>query len=160
VQAAFLDGDGSQLGQAAVGPVTVEQRGMVTKLLPQSRTVPLPAGTRSIRVSLVATRVDGSYNEAIFDNVSLTLGEQPAPQAALSARCNLKKKTVTLAVKPTGGLRIASVAFSVKGAPAAPVAKAPFLATLPANKQTTKATAKVTDTAGRTTTLTAPTRCA
>ena len=107
---------------------------------------------------MTATRVHGSYNEAIFDNLSLTLAEQPAPLAALGVTrgCGAKP-SIGATVKPTDGLRIASVAFAVKGAKAVD-SSAPFTARLPLAKRTKSATvtAVVTDAAGRTTRLARP----
>jgi hypothetical protein len=138
--------------------VTAEQRKRVTNLLPRSASAPVPPGTRAIRVTMTATRVHGSYNEAIFDNLSLAVAEQPAPLAALAVTrgCGAKP-SVNASVKATGGLRIASVAFALKGAKAVD-SSAPFAAKLPLARGTKSATvtAVVTDVAGRTTKLARP----
>ena len=38
-----------------------------------SRTAVLPKGTRAIRVTLLARRTDGQYDDAYFDNLVLQL---------------------------------------------------------------------------------------
>jgi hypothetical protein len=164
VEAAFLGEGGAQLGKVSVGPITAEQRKRVTKLLPQTKSAPVPVGTRSVRVTMTATRIHGSYNEALFDNLSLTLADQPAPHAALAVtRVCGASPAVVAAVKPTGGVRIASVLFSVKGSVKSLKTAAPFRGKLPLTRTIARntVTAVVTDTAGRVTTLTKPVkRCA
>jgi uncharacterized protein (TIGR03437 family) len=67
VRAEFLNASGTVLGSAlTLGPATGS-----LQLLTTSGAV--PAGTRSIRVTLLSTRVGGSYNEGFFDNLSLAL---------------------------------------------------------------------------------------
>jgi hypothetical protein len=77
--ARFFDGAGNPIGSpATIGPVTPGDRNNRTELLPRGVTAPVPAGTRRILVSLVATREDGTYNDGYADNVKLTLNA-PAP---------------------------------------------------------------------------------
>jgi streptogramin lyase len=85
VNALFLSGAGDQLGSAQIGPVSAADRQNVTTLLPRSTDppVPVPAGTRAIRVVATSTRVNGgATNDGYFDNLSLTLAIAPAPVGA------------------------------------------------------------------------------
>jgi len=56
-----------------IGPVTVSARSGLTKFLPRTATVAVPAQTQSVTIVITATRVDGQYNDAYVDNVSLVL---------------------------------------------------------------------------------------
>jgi hypothetical protein len=79
--ATFLDAGGSTLGTPLqIGPVTVAERKNITTLLPRAASGPVLAGTRSIRVRLVATRASGRYTDGYADNLALTLSA-PAPPA-------------------------------------------------------------------------------
>ena len=69
----FLDASGSSIGSARIGPISAAQRGSVTKLLPVSKVISVPAGTRSVKVTIAAIRGSGSYNDGYADNVSLRL---------------------------------------------------------------------------------------
>jgi hypothetical protein len=74
----FLDGSGAQLGSFTIGPVAVADRKNLSTLLPRAGSSALPAGTRSILVTLTATNADASGDSAFADNVKLTL-DAPAP---------------------------------------------------------------------------------
>lgn len=78
VDALFLDATGKELGRLSIGPVTAADRLSETKLLPRSTDGTVPAGSRSIRVAMTATRSAGAYNDGYFDNLSLTIAEIPA----------------------------------------------------------------------------------
>jgi hypothetical protein len=160
VEAAFLDAGGAVVGGIAIGPVTAEERQRVSKLLPKEGTAAVPPGTRSIRITITATRVHGSYNEASFDNLSLTLAEAAAPHAALKVAPKCKTGRIVVSARPTANLRIASVSFTTKGSPASLDESGPFtadLAIVPAAKRQV-VTATVTDVAGRSWKLTARVR--
>jgi hypothetical protein len=77
VTATFLGSDGQKLGTLTIGPVTAADRNGVTESLPRTGSATLPASTRTIRVVITATKVEGSYNDAYIDNVSLSLGTSP-----------------------------------------------------------------------------------
>jgi hypothetical protein len=81
VVATFLSAAGGALSSTTIGPVTPADRGNTTKLLPRASSRPVPKGTRSIRVVVLASRSGGSYTDGYVDNVSLTLalGKLPAP---------------------------------------------------------------------------------
>ncbi len=73
-------------GAATIGPVTQAERAGVTTLLRRAATARVPAGTRSIRVRIVATRSAGSYNDGYVDTISLTLGGPPVAGRSVGAR--------------------------------------------------------------------------
>jgi hypothetical protein len=73
VQYVFVDASGSTLGSVKIGPITPAQRGSVTKLMPVARAVPVPPGTRTIKIAIAAIRGSGAYNDGYADNVSLRL---------------------------------------------------------------------------------------
>lgn len=83
VTATFLGADGQQLGTLTIGPATAADRNNVTALLPRTGSATVPGTTRTIRVVITATKLQGSYNDAYIDNVSLSLlaasGQLPAP---------------------------------------------------------------------------------
>jgi hypothetical protein len=92
VTATFTDVSGATISTTQIGPVTATDRKSNTTLLARSSTVTVPANTRSVRVTMTATRQSGSYDDAYFDNVSLKLGTNlppvtgppPAPTGPLS----------------------------------------------------------------------------
>ena len=51
--------------------MTQTERASVSNLLPRTASFAVPAGTRSIRVTITATRAQGNYNDGYVDNVSL-----------------------------------------------------------------------------------------
>lgn len=67
IRAEFLNAGGTVLGTALVlGPRSDDMQLLST-------TGPVPTGTRTIRVTMTATRVAGDDNEGYFDNLSLVL---------------------------------------------------------------------------------------
>ncbi len=74
LQATFLNSSGTSLGTASLAPVTPAQRGNSTKLLPESATGTVPAGTVSVRFTLTFTRAAGTFNDGYADDIGLTLG--------------------------------------------------------------------------------------
>jgi hypothetical protein len=79
VRASFLGRNSEALGSIHVGPVASAGRGSATKLVPRTKTGPVPAGTRSVKILITAARFDGSYNDGYADNVSLVLTGSKAP---------------------------------------------------------------------------------
>lgn len=69
----FQEAGGAQISAITIGPVTPADRGLQTRLLPRSAAAVVPAGTRVIRVLLIAEAGEGEYIDAYFDNVRLTL---------------------------------------------------------------------------------------
>jgi hypothetical protein len=80
VKATFLDTGAKALGSVTIGPVTATQRANKTTFLHRSAHERVPAGTRSIRVTITARRASGVYNDGYADGLSLTLGKA-APKA-------------------------------------------------------------------------------
>jgi hypothetical protein len=109
VTATFLGSDGQQLGKLTIGPVTAADRNSVTKLLPRAGSATLPASTRTIRVVIIATKVEGSYNDAYIDNVSLSLVAGPAqpsghlPAPTIGKTLNVAAITGKVFVRLPGG---------------------------------------------------------
>lgn len=73
VTATFLSATNTTLGSATIGPVTAADRANTTGMLLRSTTVSVPADTRTIQVTMSATRTLGSYSDAYFDCLTLTL---------------------------------------------------------------------------------------
>ena len=78
-RADFRSGASEALGSLEIGPVTAQDRHNVTTLLRRATTAAVPAGTRSIRVTLTSIDDDKTYSSAMADNVKLTLTTAPAP---------------------------------------------------------------------------------
>jgi hypothetical protein len=73
LQITFQSATAAALGTASIGPVTAEDRNNVTGLYLRTTTGSVPAGTRSIQVTLTMTRVTGDNNDGYADNLSLVL---------------------------------------------------------------------------------------
>ena len=71
--ASFLSASGKRLGSVRIGPVRAAERGSLTKMLQKSAAAPVPKTTRTVRVTLGASRTSGSYNDGYADNLSLTV---------------------------------------------------------------------------------------
>ena len=69
-----------------IGPVTPAERESVSNLLPRTAAFAVPAGTRSIRVTITATRAQGDYNDGYVDNVSLSLAGPPVAGQSVGAK--------------------------------------------------------------------------
>jgi hypothetical protein len=69
----FKDKDGFLIDSATLPAVTATDRNNVTGLLKRTVKGSIPMGTRSIYVQLIFDRIDGTYNNAYADNLSLTL---------------------------------------------------------------------------------------
>jgi hypothetical protein len=73
--ATFLSASGAKLGKAIkIGPVGAAPRNSQTSMLKKTTTGAVPKKTRTIRVTLGASRTSGSYNDGYADNLTLTLG--------------------------------------------------------------------------------------
>jgi len=87
VNSELLSAAGTPLGSFQTGPVSPADRNNQTELLPRSGSSVLPAGTRSIKVTITAVRANGNYNDSYVDNVALTLktaAPNPPPAPLLS----------------------------------------------------------------------------
>ncbi len=83
----FLGADGSTLGETRLGPVTKDERGNGTAMLAKSASVQIPAGTRSIRVTLLSEKSSwGAAIDGYADNISLIAERRSVrPQISTSA---------------------------------------------------------------------------
>lgn len=83
VRVQFLGANQGVLGLLAVGPVTATDRGGQTTLLRRAASAAVPPGTRSLFVSVAATRAGPSgYDDGYADNLGLSLvaaGSLPPP---------------------------------------------------------------------------------
>ena len=76
--ATYKDAGGASLGTTEIAPVTATDRKNRTILLRRTASTPVPAGTRTIEVTLNAIRVNGAYNDAYADRIGLFLNA-PTP---------------------------------------------------------------------------------
>jgi hypothetical protein len=79
VSAAFLAAGGRRLGRLSIAPVSESDRGGATGLLARTASATVPQGTRTIHVVIVATRVEGTYDDGYVDNVALSLAPSESP---------------------------------------------------------------------------------
>ena len=70
--ASFRDDADAELATATIGPVTAADRGNATGMLERTATGAVPAGTRSITVTLAGDWSEG-FNDGYADNLSLVL---------------------------------------------------------------------------------------
>ncbi|WP_394830064.1 alkaline phosphatase family protein [Pendulispora rubella] len=89
VTTTFLNARGAQLGTGKVGPVSAADRQNTTGLLERASRGRVPAGTRSISVTMEfvgesARNLRNQYNDSYADNLSLTLST-PVPAPAVPA---------------------------------------------------------------------------
>jgi hypothetical protein len=75
----FLDPEEEPIVAAALDSPAAAERANVTTLLPRSRTVDVPPLARTIAVTLQASLADGTYADAYFDNVAVTVAAPGAP---------------------------------------------------------------------------------
>lgn len=73
VVATFYNQSGSQLATSQIGPVMATDRSDTTEFLQRSAAGAVPAGTRSVQVSVNFTWTTGSNTDGYVDNLSLTL---------------------------------------------------------------------------------------
>jgi len=111
VTAEFVGGSGATLSSLAIGPVTPEERDRDLKFVQKAGVADVPTGTRAIRVTMTGVQVDGTYDDAYFDNLSLVLD---GPSLVLRSRC-LPHKRVTVTAAVPAGLKGRSVTFHVGG---------------------------------------------
>lgn len=78
LSATFLSGSGATLGGGSVGPVTAAERASVSGLLLRETTGSVPAGTRTIELRMLMTRLNPSYNDGYVDNIALSLVPEPS----------------------------------------------------------------------------------
>ena len=71
VEAEYRDPAGRPLGHLQIGPVTADDRGGATNLLPRAVAGPIPPLTRSVAVTLRSVPAAGGYDDAYFDSIAL-----------------------------------------------------------------------------------------
>jgi hypothetical protein len=103
VVAAFRDGAGTETKTVQIGPVTRQERSDQTSLLPRSKQATVPAGTRSVRVTLIATDLQGTANDGYADNISLTLAQGAPPAIGRTANAEPTAGTVRVKLPGSGG---------------------------------------------------------
>jgi hypothetical protein len=135
VTAQFLGAAGNDLGSpVSIGPVSAADRQSVSNLLPRSASGAVPAGTRTIRITITATRTEGSYDDGYSDNISLTLSggtpttpppapppppPPPPPSAPQAPTPAPGPRDVEVQPGPNGSFRI-QVQYQVRNACASP----------------------------------------
>jgi hypothetical protein len=120
VKATYLSASAAPLGSLTIGPVTEAERKDETTLLARSAGGEVPVGTRSIRVVMTSTRVEGEYDDGYGDNISLTLG---SPQVfgsaglvvAPSAKACMSHRSFTIHIRQVPGLTYREVTVDVNG---------------------------------------------
>ena len=88
---------GATTAEVQVGPVAPEERENETTLLPRAASVGIPPGTRRLRVTLTATRFEGSANDGYADNVSAEIVPRPPlpePEQGETANAEVAQGTV------------------------------------------------------------------
>jgi hypothetical protein len=75
VTVGFQDATGGALGTATLGPVLAADRSNDTELLERSTRSQVPKGTRTLQVTVVMTRTEGSTNDGYLDDLSLVFAE-------------------------------------------------------------------------------------
>jgi hypothetical protein len=81
LEATFRDPAGAALGTVALAAPNAAERANATTLLARRRSDAVPPLTRSIDVTLRATRATGGYDDAYFDGIGLTVTAPGAPPA-------------------------------------------------------------------------------
>ena len=110
VEADFLASDGTPLGTMQIGPVIPAERDNDLKFVEKGGSAAAPRGTRAIRVTMTAVQVEGTYDDAYFDNVVLAF---KGPALDVSRRCG-KRRGVTISARVPPGLRALSVTFRLR----------------------------------------------
>ncbi len=114
-RAEFLDGAGATLGSLTIGPVTAADRKGQTRMLRRAARGPVPAGSRTIRVTLTSTDDDMGYSSAVADNVRLTLdaADPPAPAPQPQPQPQPRKAPSPAAFGPSTGVSLVLAARRV-----------------------------------------------
>jgi RHS repeat-associated protein len=71
--AAFLDSNSNTISSATLGPVTAGDRQDITELLLRTTKGVLPIGTRTVTITMLMSRLDGSDNDGYADNLAFVL---------------------------------------------------------------------------------------
>ena len=95
VRAELLNAAGTPRTVISLGQVGPGARGSATGFVYRHASVQVPAGARSVRVTITATRASGAYNDGYADELSLTLGRARAPATHLDLILFKKQFQVT-----------------------------------------------------------------
>lgn len=76
ISATFLDGSGTALGSMQIGPVAPSQRNFDTQLVFVKSVQTVPIGSRSVSITMTATRENGASNDGYADNLRFVLGNE------------------------------------------------------------------------------------
>ena len=87
VTATFLDGSGSTLGSATIGPVTAAERSNTTEFLPFATNGMLPTGTRSVQIMMTCQTSTPTSCDGYDDQLSFVVNS-PAPSLAVNKTDN------------------------------------------------------------------------
>jgi hypothetical protein len=68
----FENSAGKAIGNTQIGPVTEAQRKGTSEMLLRKTSGVVPASTRNVQVQIIMKRTDGSDNDGLADNLSLT----------------------------------------------------------------------------------------
>ena len=137
VTATYRDAAGTALGTTEIAPVTATDRKNKTILLRRTASAAVPAGTRSIEVTLTAIRVNGAYNDAYADRIGLFLNAPAPPDPivadttiALDVSAKKSQKAAKFTLSAGCGAEPCQIATSgrlrLKKSPQAPVARVRF----------------------------------
>jgi uncharacterized protein (TIGR03437 family) len=96
----FVDGSGNQLASPMLGPVTDVDRGETTGIWFRRALGPVPAGARSVQVTLLFTWTSDATNDGAADNLSLVLNTPVSPQSLLGTNLIVNGDAETPAFPP------------------------------------------------------------
>ncbi|WP_143120498.1 NHL domain-containing protein [Actinacidiphila alni] len=97
VVATFQDAEGATLGTAGIGPATAAQRGNTSRLLTDGAYGTVPAGTRTVLVTVITAAVSaGANSDGTADNLNLTIGHKAAGQSWTAPCADADKVTPAL----------------------------------------------------------------
>jgi hypothetical protein len=95
IRAQFLDENNNLLSQFHIGPVTPLERQNLSQLEQRTNRLVVPAGARSVVVTMDAVRTDGTYNRAYADNVVFKLIQTPASIPSFFSNLSTRLKVGT-----------------------------------------------------------------
>ncbi len=105
VTASFFDAAGAQLGlTTTIGPVMVADRNYKTGLLLRETGNVVPAQARSVRITILMTRLTPNYNDGYADNISFVLTQSvQTTQVPSAATQTIGPMTFLPSTLPVGG---------------------------------------------------------
>lgn len=105
VTASFFDAAGTQLGlTTTIGPVMAADRNNKTGLLLRETGSVVPAQARTVRITILLTRLTPNYNDGYADNISFVLtNAKQSSQAPSAATQTIGPITFAPSTLPVGG---------------------------------------------------------